>query len=242
MNQKTKKRYIFYGHGRTGSSLLGRYINQHPEAHFDGELYYPEKLKSLPIWKRLIARNTPRFYLKSKVNSCQKRCYGFSFLFYQFVSTRATIEMMSKWGWKIIHLKRDNSFDQVMSNQVAHLRNKWHTLSDDTSLEKNQSQVFEVDKDDALVRLKHILDVNRKQEEEMSLIPHITVHYERDLAQHSQHQQTLNRVFDFLELEHFDLESPKLLKTFNKPYSEIVSNYDEVKNAAIEAGLIKPIS
>lgn len=239
MSIKQKTRFILYGHGRTGSSLLGRYINQHPDACFGGELYHFNNLKNLSAWKKFLATHIPRMYLRRKVNSCEESCFGFSFLFYQFVLARTSVEKMNEWGWKIIHLKRDNILDQVLSNQVAHLRKKWHASSDDAAQEESQSGLFEVDKEDALNRLIYISNANKEQQNSMNAIPHFSVHYENDLKEQSQHQYTLNKVFDFLELDRIRLDTPDLLKTFNKPYSEIVSNYDEVKIAAIKSGLIE---
>jgi len=236
MSIQKNTRFIFFGHGRSGSTLLGSYLSQHPDVHFDGEIYHGNRLKKLNPIRLFLVSFMPRIDWYLQQRAVCENVYGFSFLYYSLKVPRTSIKKMSKQGWKIIYLERDNDFDQMMSSEVAKIRYKWHrrTLDD----EQETHQTFEVNKEKSLKRLKVILAEKKVELDILREAPHIKVNYEQDLAKASLHQKTLNKVFDYLGVSPKTLEIPEVQKTFKKPYSEIVSNYLEIKNAAIKDELI----
>lgn len=240
MAKETKTRYIFFGHGRSGSHLLGDYINQHPNAYFDDELFNSFRLKKMSALKRRIAKHFPFLYFKSRINAVQKEVYGFSFIIYQFKIARTTLNEMFNRGWKIIYLNRDNVFDQMISHQVAFKKNNWHNKKTKDAIEHVSEDFFTLDKEQCLDSLKRNIELRIAERELVDKIPHYSVNYERDLKDTSNHQKTLDGVFHFLEISPIKLSASNYKKVFSKPYSEIVTNYSEIKDEAIERGLIKP--
>ena len=99
---------------------------------------------------------------------------------------------------------------------------------------------IELNVEEFIESLRKFQGRKQKEMDKLKRFPHHQIVYESDLKQESDHQVTLDKVFEFLGLDPIMLSLPKYIKTFSKPYSEIVSNYAEIKNAAIEAGLIKP--
>ena len=239
MNQKTKKRYILFGHGRSGSHLIGDYINQHPDAYFDDELFNFFRLAKLSFWKRWIVKKLPHVYFNRRIRYTQKEVYGFSFIIYQFKIARTSLREMHENGWKIIYLNRTDLFDQMISHQVAFKKNNWHNIKTQETEKAEQSEFFELDLEMCIKSLKDTQDIRESEKKLLKGLPHFSVNYERDIQVSTRHQETLDGVFDYLGLPSFVLKPPKYQKVFSKPYNEIVLNYSVIRNTAISEGLIK---
>ena len=135
MNQKTKNRYILFGHGRSGSHLLGDYINQHPDAYFDDELFNFFRLAKLSFWKRWIVKKLPHVYFNRRIRYTQKKVYGFSFIIYQFKIARTSLREMHENGWKMT--KGQCSHHQARNNFIADAKTKRRII--DTMRQANAS-------------------------------------------------------------------------------------------------------
>lgn len=232
---KTQEKFIFFGHGRSGSHLLGDFINQHPNAYFDDELFNPGRLAKLSFLKRWVAITFPHIYFYARLKDVRSLVYGFSFIYYQFNSANTTLEEMYSRGWKIIYLNRSNVLDQLLSHEVAMLKKKWHRKdSDDRDV---LDQQFTMDVEQCVEKFKHILAQRKK---ELSLLEgknYLSINYERDLLHEEQHQKTMDMVFTEFGLKTIRLQKPAYKKVFSKPYSEIVTNYSELNTVIKNEGL-----
>lgn len=59
-------------------------------------------------------------------------------------------------------------------------------------------------------------------------IPHLTIIYEKDLLESENHQATLDRIFDYINIHSVKVKT-KYSKTTPSKLSDIVKNYDELK-------------
>jgi D-mannonate dehydratase len=56
---------------------------------------------------------------------------------------------------------------------------------------------------------------------------YLTIYYEDDLEDEKKWQATSDKIFNYLNLESMPVHS-NLKKTYDKPYSELITNYDEL--------------
>ncbi|WP_296717308.1 hypothetical protein [Erythrobacter sp.] len=138
---------------------------------------------------------------------------------------------LAEEGWRIIYLTRTDRVRHVLSGLVAEARNNYHKLDDrpvTTAVTVRRATL------EAWIAQRRALE----QEERAALagLDYHEVVYERDLEQAAAHQQTIDRVLDFLDLSHRSVSTP-FRKVNARPLREIVANYDEFSKWLAEMGL-----
>jgi ABC-type cobalamin/Fe3+-siderophores transport system ATPase subunit len=88
----------------------------------------------------------------------------------------------------------------------------------------------DVDVRDLIGRMQYIEALTRFQDQSLSGIPHLEICYERDLLPQKEHQNTANRIFEFLGLAPTPVQT-QLRKLTSNDLSQIISNIEEVEEA-----------
>ena len=215
-NKPAKLKFIVFTQGRTGSELLSSLLNQHEHIYMDGEsLYY--KVMS------------PNLYIKAQMNIYANKAYGFKVKIEQLEDTQGIndpheyIMNLFKDGWKVIYLKRNDLLRQALSNLVATKRKRWH-------FEKEQSYRWDkvkIDPDVLIERMKKLSSDTDKECSILNDMPHLKIVYEDDLFDTVAQQETLNKIFQYLEVEPIKVLAT-LARTSTNKLEDTIENYTEI--------------
>lgn len=212
-------RLIIFAQGRTGSTLLEDLIGSTNCFSVNGEL--------------LSALNSP---FRRKPFSPMRYLIGLSrkthenFIFH--VKITHLIDdlkvdpndfLKTLWlnGWKIIYLKRINKINIVLSNYIAENRGQYHKFNN-----QHENIQLSVDCDAFCKKIRNRINYDRLDEDALRDIDHCNLIYEEDLEDEKNHQKTIDKVFDYLSLEHKRvLTKHKKINTYQ--LQELLVNYDE---------------
>ncbi|MGH9423158.1 MAG: hypothetical protein ACRD3J_24490, partial [Thermoanaerobaculia bacterium] len=125
---------------------------------------------------------------------------------------------------EVIHLRRRNEFRKHVSEEVARMTGRWHVAND---ADAHRDISLELD----IGRCLRAMDLFREQEQQAlaALGPHETLDlYYEDLLQH--YATRIAQVLRFLGLDERPLHAGTL-KQIRQPLSELISNYDQVREA-----------
>ncbi len=156
----------------------------------------------------------------------KKPVYGFTLLFYQYSPPEKLIGKLIKKDWKFIRIYRENSLDQSLSHLVAEKTSLWHRYDS----QEIQTPKLVITPEELLVWLKI---VNKEKKTETNLFEnfeHFKVVYEDDLKNQDNWAETTRKIFEYLGIKPATV-SASIQKTYSRPYSEIIENYDELINA-----------
>ena len=111
-------KFVIFGRGRSGSTLLVNLLNNHNKIHCDGEIMHDHLL-------------FPRLYIDLSASRYQSRVYGFKLLSYQLKDVQQIYDpekfLLSLYesGYKFIYLTRRNLLAHALSNINARQK-KFH--------------------------------------------------------------------------------------------------------------------
>lgn len=221
--KKNKTRFVIYGLGRSGSTLLKQLLDSHPEITCEGELLNPEdKYVINPLLLNLVYRFPTQFFALRSLFS-KNPVYGFTLLFYQYSPPAKLVGKLIKKDWKFIRIYRENSLDQSLSHLVAEKTNMWHRFDG----EEKETPILTVSPEE----LKNRLNIFKKDKETETTLfesfAHLKVVYEVDLKSQSCWPETTRKIFEYLGVNPAPV-SATIQKTYPLPYSEIIRNYDEL--------------
>lgn len=213
-------RFVIYGQGRSGSSVLLDLIGSHPAVYCESEIF------NRKVAARLLK---PWDYLHARADLSPKPAYGCKMKIYQMTDDQGIEDPhrflldLHAGGWKIIHLVREDLFRKALSLVVAETRGQFlDRRSGGTGVDS-----IAIDP----VRLEAAMRERRRADEAeleaLQGIPHFRVTYEGDLLDAASHQAVSDRVLDYLGLESAPVET-RFVKTSHGHVSEYVSNYPEV--------------
>jgi LPS sulfotransferase NodH len=217
----TKTRFIIFGQGRTGSTLLVKLLNDHPEILCEREIF--QKKNNLGDGK--IAN--PFRMLAGKTKLFHRRVYGFKAKIYQIelhCDPGSFLNDLYQKGWKIIYLKRRNLFDHILSSIVAESLETYH-FSNSADKSKYQDLKITLDKKDLFRRLDERREFLKQEAKVLEHISYHQVEYE-DLSTNT--QEEISKIFSFLSLSDFKVPV-RLQKSNTRKYEDLIDNFDEVK-------------
>ncbi len=229
-----QNKFFIFCQGRSGSTLLKHLLNSHPSIFCEGELFNKDEYYLTNYFSKKFANRFPVQYCNYRSIRHRSQVYGFTLLHYQIGLLQQRITQMSNNGWKIIHLSRKDAFHQSVSHFVARETNFWHRLNNT----KVEVPSITIDPSEIAFWIKRMLKNKELEDQIMAPLSHAKLVYEDDLADNNQWQAALKRVFDYLEVDYHQPEA-KIKKTYNRPYSEIVENYQEVREYLIENTIIE---
>lgn len=212
-----EKKFILFAYGRSGTELLRNLINSHPDIYCDIELFMRRKALF------------PKRYVENRSKIFGKKIYGFKAKVFQLNAQyedekRVKAEFFSD-DFQIVYLRRENFFKQALSELVGQQRQKWHDR-EASPLKKK----FTIDCDKLIQKMKLIEKYEKKEQEILEGVDYLKITYEDDLLHQGNHQQTLDRIFEYLGVELVEV-SAKLMKTTPKKISDFIENHEEVTDA-----------
>lgn len=220
-------RLLIFGQGRTGSTLLESLLCSTTYFRANGELLSTSKGEIL--------------YPVQYIGGLSKRRADENFIFhaktYQLSRDRKrpidpTVFLSALFGdgWRIIYLRRRNKVRHALSNIVAEQRGKYHKTSDD----KEKLNVL-VDCDSFVERVNERFRFENAEKEALENISYHAVVYEDDLEKPDAHQDTIDRILDYVALEH-RVVATEYRKVNTRSLSDLILNYDEFTDCLLEQG------
>lgn len=213
---KPAKKFVIFTVGRSGSTLLVSLLNSHEQIYCDDELFK----------KKLFS---PLRYLKYKSQLSSKPVYGFKLNTYHFRvqqtdSPESFLREISNAGYQIISLQRKNLLRQAISHMYALERDKFHHNTSQGNLDYD---VFTVDLDILKSELELFEEYKLQHENLLAPFDCLQLYYEDDLLDKTKHQETADRVANFLGVPSAPVRT-NLVKTTPQKISDFVANYDEI--------------
>ena len=210
--------FIIVARSRTGSTLLEKLLNNHPNIQCEGEL-----LNNLSGRK-------PEKIINSFFSKKNKQTYAAGYkVFYYHPNDGSSEEIwnihLNKKNLKIIHLKRENILRTVLSKKIADKTKQWSI--------KNSSKRISIEDKRITLSIPESIEEfektrNWENEFDRKFINHemLEVNYE-ELT--SDPKSQLYKIFSFLNVDpKYDLNVP-LKKQNSEPLSKILINYPQVK-------------
>lgn len=229
-------RVLIFGQGRTGSTLLEDLLCSTDLFARHGEL----------LGKRASRVRYPVAFLKGSARRRQSKNFVCHvkpdhLTIYREragarpVDVKTFLQSIVSDGFKIIYIRRSNRLAQFLSERVAQARGRYHKRDD-----QPETQRVIVDRQQ-LVRFA-AWRKERDVDEASALngLDFIEVEYERDLENASLHQPTVDRILHQLSVEKRPVRT-SLRKVNERPWREIVENYEEFVAWATELGLVDGI-
>ncbi len=215
-------RFVIYGQGRSGSSVLLDLIGSHPDVYCESEIFNKK------VAARLLR---PWDYLHARADLSPKPAYGCKMKIYQMTDDQGVEDPhqfmldLHAGDWKVIHLVREDLFRKALSLVVAEARGQF------LDRKAGGTGVDSIAIDPA--RLQEAMRERRNADEEelaaLEGIPHVRVTYERDLLDSEKHQAVSDRVLEYLGLESAPVET-RYVRTSRGHISDYISNYAVVRD------------
>lgn len=216
-----KGKFVIFGTGRSGSTLLVNLLNSNSNIFCDNEIYHRKVM-------------FPLLYLKFRSILGNKSVYGFKCLTYHLglslnleteEEKRAYLEKLVDRGFKIIYLRRHNIFRQGLSNLYARYKNQFHSNAQAGVKNKGKKMPVEISE---LKRWMEALDDQAQVEARLlENLPHLKLSYEDDLSDAGAHPETFGKLSSFLGID-FEIPETKLRKVTPKSLDSFIENSDEV--------------
>lgn len=216
-----KGKFVIFGTGRSGSTLLVHLLNSNSSIFCDNEIYHRKVM-------------FPFLYLKFRSILGNKKVYGFKCLTYHLglslgrdteEQKKEYLEKLTKKGYKIIYLRRHNIFRQGLSNIYARYKNQFHSNAQAGVKNKGKKMPVEIKE---LKRWMNALEDQIAVESRLlEGIPHLALSYEDDLSNSDSHPQTFSKLSDFLGIE-FEVPETQLRKVTPKALDGFIENPEEV--------------
>lgn len=215
--QEHQNKFVLFGRGRTGSTLLTDLLNSSNEVDCDKEIF------NRPV-------RSPQSFLVSRENLFSKPVYGFKLLSYQLRNylnpsdPNAFMRFLSEeLGYKIIFLRRDNLLRQTLSKHYAEHRNAWHDKGNSAHRPKMKVHVPTL--------MNHLQEgriLDCYEEDALEGLDYLTITYEEDLKTVEAQEETIHRVCEYLGIEHFE-PSTSLRKITSEALEDFVENVEELR-------------
>lgn len=216
-----------FAQGRTGSRLLENLLSSTGHFRENGELLKNSVIqvrRPLPFLVGLSLRNPEENFL-------------FRFKIYQMTNERerpvtpsSFLRSLDELGFRIIYLRRENVVKQALSNLIAEKRGSHHKYNHE--IEDLRIRVI---REDFERRVRDRVRYLCEEEKALEALPHLSIEYERDLESPSSHQDTVDRVLDFLGLERRPATTIQV-RINDRTMEEVVVNYEEFVQVVRENG------
>jgi len=201
-------------------------LNCHPDLHCDGELMNPNYRHVGHPWPRRLYWffPWPLFRYRRFLNR-KNKVYGFTLFPYHIRKVERRVQQLYRAGWKIIYVRRRNLLNQAFSNIIARNTDRWHRRKDSTG--DAPFPRITITPEELLHEIMVFVSWRDREGKALQGIPHLEVVYEDMLECEGCWSGTMEKVFGFLGVDVVPVRS-SLIKTYPRPYSEIVSNHDEL--------------
>jgi hypothetical protein len=214
-------RFVIYGQGRSGSSVLLDLIGSHPDVYCESEIFNRKVAASL-VW--------PDRYLEARAALSPRPVYGCKMKIYQMTDDQGIedphqfmLDLHAR-GWKVIHLVREDLFRKALSLVVAESRGQFLDRRTD---EGGGVSTIRIDPARLVAAVRERGSADEAERAALEGIPHIRVTYERDLLDAANHQAVSDRVLAYLGLPSAPVVT-RYVRTSRNRISDYIENYAEV--------------
>lgn len=217
INQKDYHPFIFFGRGRSGSTLLVEMLNAHPSVTCLGEI----------LRYRTFA---PVKYIDNCLNACGSDHRGFKLLSYQVKTLCSPNKQASIRRWlednnvTIFHLHRENTLNHAISNIYANRRNVYHS----TNKQAKRHNSIHIAPDELLKWMDGSLRLLDFEKEFLDGLKYMNIIYERDLSDAEDQHKTYSAILEQLKLPHHEYTT-KLKKVTPPDLKHLIINYAEIE-------------
>jgi LPS sulfotransferase NodH len=216
-----RQKFVLFAHYRTGSTLLTSLLRSHPQIQCDHEIFLSFTKADL---KRIFL---PQLYINGRAKSCKFSIYGFNLKLYQLIKLQINpstlLADLYSAGWKIIYLKRQNILHLSISQLTALQKKQWHMYS---QVSAKPSKVY-IEGDRLFDEIHFNEQILLQEEVVLRNLPHLAITYEDDLLDAANHQETLDKIFDYLDVASSPVQS-EMVKIGARQLSDRIENYEEV--------------
>lgn len=221
------RRFVIFGLGRTGSTLLASLLDSHPGINCQGEL--------LSMRRPFPFAHVEHQRLRSRQDA---ELFGFHLKPWHIthVLEKEPAEFMRRLegtGYRVVHLRRENIFLQALSQAKLFM---YKIVQAKVVADVPKHGMF-IDTELLATLLENVIRNRQLEDECLDFLaePTITITYESDLLDSSSHQGTCERIFDFLGIGHAEVTSP--LQIMSPPEWRLgVENPQEIEVAVRRKG------
>ncbi|WP_129677452.1 sulfotransferase [Candidatus Chloroploca sp. Khr17] len=216
--------FVVYGQARTGSTLLVRLLQSHPQIQCAGEILSRGRWhRHVKRYLHTMVRHIPEPYVLWEASRTAKDTFGFKLLHNQVPVSPRLMSNLHRHGWQLIHIQRRNLFDVAISRQVAERKRHWGEYK--PSLQEDR---IEIPPEDFLRQLQQCVALRQKERYTLADLPHLSVVYEDDLLHEEDRQRICTSIFAALCIAPHQVATTKK-RSWDRPYSELVTNYAELQ-------------
>ncbi len=227
------KRFIILTTQRSGSTLLWRYLNGHPNIFACGEMFLAKHggTNAYAAFRKGSTKRWLNHYIYNKQNVATyldhffstgqdfESC-GFKLMYGQ--NNRNIRSWLIKHNVSIIHLIRENILKKIVSGETMKARGVAHIKPN----EMVEDIKIDLDVNMLIPRISAIAKGIRLNSEKFSMLPYLEVYYEDFI---NDPPGTAEGIFDFLGVTNVsNLEMP-LKKVNPDPVELSIGNYSEVR-------------
>jgi LPS sulfotransferase NodH len=207
--------------------LLSRLLDSHPDITCERELLTAHENQYVR-WRPVVMllRWYPMPLIRHRARHAACPVYGFKLFPSHFHRRRSVLRALRRSGFVVVHITREDAFDQALSELVAERTHRWHRTRDvPADAPRLTLPVPEVER-----QLADVLRGRAVEERALAGLPHLRVVYESDLRDRRSWDATIGRICDALRIRRAPVETT-LERIFAEPYSDIVENYAELREA-----------
>lgn len=214
-------KFVIIARSRTGSTLLEKYLDSHPNIQCEGELL-----------NNLDGRNY-KFIIDSFFKRKEKQIESAGFKMFYYHPNDGNPEevwsyLLKDSNTKLIHLVRKNVLRTIVSQRVATKTKQW-SIQNNGSKIPTESKIVHLDLDACMKEIVQTKEWESEFEALNTRFDYVEVSYE-DLC--SQPKQELVKIQNFLGVKEFENLNTAIKKQNVEPISKLVENY-----SALEAAL-----
>lgn len=213
-------RFVIFGRGRSGSTLLVNLMGSVGGIHCDNEILH----RAVPL---------PHLHVDVCASRCRQPVYGFKLLSYQvkrvqpLLHREQCLRELSDRGYRVIYLTRCNLLYHALSNLHSRQRRQFHHLAERGQFEYRR---WRVDVDAVLGWIAGSERLEAYEHRLLQDIPHLALTYEADLQTADVHQRTVDRICDFLDLPSTPATAT-LVKLMPTRLEDMLENHEELTAA-----------
>ncbi len=219
------RNFIIFGQGRSGSNLLVHLLQSHPQIQCNGEVLSRKRwrrgIKQLPYG---FLRQFPVPYILWKASRSTRDVYGFKLFVHHIPASDRMVYAAHARDWQIVHIQRRSLFDQALSKVVATATSHW--LGFDRLKEPDTLSVT-IRPEQLLAMIQGCVTNRQRILQVLKDVPHIPVTYEEDLLDEGARNRICGTIFQAVGVEQ-RLISATRQRSWNRPYCELVVNYQEL--------------
>ncbi len=219
MGKMPETRFVLFGAGRCGKSILMGLLRQYGQVKCD-----PNLLSSrcfFPLW-----------HLHRQALRSQADLYGFQLCSQDLLTGQRLrepsqfLQLLHDQGYRILHLHRQDIMRHAVARLKAQQAASAHQLGTPT-LKRQPIQIAP----DALIEQLAQLEQQRLEETAiLATVPHLRITYEMDLLDPNQHEHTAQCISNYFGAG-WQVRPRFGLRLVHQQIADLITNYDEVRQA-----------